>query len=226
MPAGFSVPTHHKTHYSNHESVSFKPGKPRPVPRSFIAWLFSDYPRRIWILWYTALASSVIGTAIFLHTTGLAESIMNASRQRASLVYRQFNLQDNSNIRLTASAGLTAIIQTPQNQLVGDSAEGLRFQEVSNAVLSQQVVYSPQEVWSNKSFTRWAVVLQTPPEGEYRVSVHAKYSGTYNFNLNLTGLDGVSQTIMPQNVTLVGGQSQKYTLAFQKNPVSNSRLYQ
>ncbi len=226
MPAVFSVPSIFRTLYKNHVTVNFSTSRPKPVSRSLIIWLFSSYQRCVWILFYAALFTSVVFVATLLQTSGFAEKIMMVSRQRASFVYRQVIAQDNSSIRLTASTGLTALIRSPQDLLIGDTVDGLRYHQIEDAKISQQVLYSPQEIWMNKSFSRWGVSIPTPSNGEYHINVHAKYTGTYRFQIILTGIDGITQTTMPLEVSLVGGQSRQYTLAFQKYPVSNSRLYQ
>ena len=221
MPDHFTVPPIFKTFYKKLESTHYTAIITQWSLKNFL----TSEKSQLWLGFYSLLVFSVIGTALFLQQTGLARSIMDATRTQASERYTQLKAAgDRSFIRFTASNGLVVLVTTPDGKYAGDTSEGIRFNQIPNAILTKQLSSNLIEIIANRSRTLWGLLIPNPVNGTYNLEFSAKYPGTHRFTVYLGDTFGQENTHQIETVTIQSNEHRRYVLDYNRETPTNTRL--
>ena len=221
MPNYFTVPPIFRTFYRNLESNFYTGINSRWSIKHFLA----DEKTQLWLGFYFALFSSIIGTYVFLNQTGLARTIMDASRAQTSERYHQLKAAgDRSFLRFTASNGLVVLVLSPDGKYTGDTSEGIHFNQIPNALLTNKLSTNLGEIITNKSRTLWGLLISSPTNGTYNLEFSAKYPGTYRFTIYVGDYSGQENTHHIETVVIQSNEHRRYVLDYNREAPDHTHL--
>ena len=219
MPTRLSVPPIFRTFYRNLETDTYHVGS-----RTHPGFILSSKSRYL-LGYYFILALAITGTAFLVTKTGIAQSIMAAARAQASAQYLTLKNRGNrSSIRLTSTAGLVALLSNEAQQFSGDTADGLRYQQIPSTVISTKQPVRLDDILANRSFTHWGILLNKPPKGTYSVEFSAKFPGTYRFTIYVADDAGIETVVAHQPITFNSNEHRRYLFEYYPSNPAGTQL--
>lgn len=222
MPARLSVPPIFKTLYTNLESAKYSP----QTTSFFLKRWFTSTHHRILLGYYLVLTLTVLSTSLFLTRTNLLGRLMDQRRSQISAAYHGFpSVPDKSSLRLTTSPNLYVLVTNPQGLLIGETADGLLFNQLPQATVSHRSAINLNKIISTRRLSSWGLIIPQPLSGSYSFQVSARSSGSYTLNIYLANRAGIEDKNYQETFTLNPNQNQRYTFDYYPgDPVTNSLL--
>jgi hypothetical protein len=212
VPSRLIIPPIFKTQYTNVVSNQASFPETNSV-RSFK--LHFPEKSQLMLAYYLLLTICIVGTASLIDRTGLARTIMDASR--IDIVSPIHILTPKTppvaSIVITSSPELIVLLTTPDNQYLGNTADGILFRQPINGTVEKN------------SFTNLLILtLKHAPTGTYNLEFSARRAGNFPFTLNQTDQSGIRSTQHTETVTLLGNEHRRYLLDFNSQNVTASNL--
>lgn len=208
--------------YIKDNSKPIPPKHTVPINQANFRSVFFSLKAQIWSSYFLAMVISVVVTSIGLEKTGIAKNIMDYARYRQKMSEAALN-SDGSLIQFYLDADMVVQVLAPQNERVGDTADGLRFKEIPVRFL-ESAESEPQSLKRLNDSRPWIMQIPNPPDGEYTLNFSCKSSNVYQTEITFVGSTSEKTKKFSQYLTCHENEYLSYKADYQKYKSNETEL--